>query len=247
MSHQNDDLLSSALSAASAGLDSGTEGVSFVPGGRSVPAKNGLGWVLGAWDLFKRKAGLWTGFAAVYFALIFGATMLAQLPHAAFPVFIMEVFMQMMLIAGVVYSCDLFQRKGSFAFSDFFVAFRKGERSLHLVALPMLGLAILLALSLFGLVFYMILKKLAGAQFMSETAGTMMISLPLAFVFFMGIWFAAALIFMHDAKSFEAIKMSFVACLKNLLPGIVFFLAMGVLWVLVYLLIGLGLFLELIS
>jgi len=228
---------------AEVGFDPGVESANFIPGGRTVSAGSSLAWISGAWNLFKQKAGLWVGFALAY-----GATILVS----AFIPFIgnlVMMFLPILLVAGVVYSCDLLEREDSFAFSDFFIGLKRQTGPLLIVCMIAFGFMIVLMIVAFLFFGTAMVGMIAGAK-SSSTAGTSVgvaamviggiVVLAGSFVYGMGIWFAPALVIMHNVEPVRAIKMSFSACLKNILPGIVFFLVMTVLWVLAVIPVGLG-------
>ncbi len=220
---------------ADVGFEPGAEGAEFIAGGRSVPAGNGLAWITGAWDLFKRQPGLWVGFAVIYAAIYFLCTLLSLvIPF----VNILMVFVGILLTAGAVYSCEQLRKEGSFALSDLFIAFQRQTGPLLIVCLIAFGVMIVL-MFISGIFFGGAMVGMAMGSNTSSSVGTgvgvgmMIIGALIMMVgglaYGMAIWFAPALVIMHGVAPFEAIKMSFSACLKNILPGIVFLLLMGIL------------------
>lgn len=58
----------------------------------------------------------------------------------------------------------------------------------------------------------------------------------------MSIWFAPALVVLHNSKPFEAMKMSLKGCLKNIVPFLVFVFALMIISsLLIVFTLGLGL------
>ncbi|MDR2014794.1 MAG: DUF975 family protein [Azoarcus sp.] len=199
---------------------------SFIPGGRIVPAGNAISWISDAWGLFRQQLVPWLVFGAIYLLLYIVSMYLPAIGS----IFFMAV--QILLTAGVIYSCDLLRRKGSFTVSDIFAGFQRKTGPL-LIALLICG-AFLFVLMIFvgtfvgfgafGAVLSASGNSSAGigAIGMGFIAGALIMFVG-CIVYGMAIWFAPALILMHDIAPFEAIKMSFSACRKNLLPGIIFF------------------------
>jgi uncharacterized membrane protein len=248
MDHQNDNQPYTPYTppAADIGFRPGAEDTAFIPGGRAVLVGNAFSWISDAWGLFKQQAGLWIGFLVLYMVLYFLLDLIPVIGG------LIAMFVQVLFTAGVVYSCGLLRREGAFAFGDLFVAFNRRTGPLLIASLIALGLLIVPiiigvifiggsagfgALALGG-------EAAAGALGVGLIVGVL-IMLVGAAVYTMAIWFAPALILMHDIAPVEALKMSFSACLKNILPGLVFFLVMTVLLLVSAIPLGLGLLVTL--
>jgi uncharacterized membrane protein len=67
-----------------------------------------------------------------------------------------------------------------------------------------------------------------------------LVGLLLGIPLIMSVWFAPALVALHDLTAFEAMKLSFRGCLRNFLPFLIYGLVSIVLAVLATLPIGLG-------
>ncbi|MCL2310516.1 MAG: hypothetical protein FWC42_09685 [Proteobacteria bacterium] len=223
----------------------------FIPGGRAVSAERGLSWIADAWNLFKKAPGIWIGFQLIYMASIFVLFILQIIPIVnifTFPLTLLLPFVMLLLIAGIVHSCDLLRRNGTLAFGDLFAGFQRRVGPLLVVGL--IGFGFMFVLGLISLFFFGGAALLLGMQ-AEPTTGTgvsvamMVIGSVIMFVgyilYMMAIWFAPALVFMHNIAPIEAIKMSFSGCLKNILPGLIFFIAMGVLIFISIIPLGLGL------
>lgn len=57
----------------------------------------------------------------------------------------------------------------------------------------------------------------------------------------MAYWFAPALVLFHDMKALDAMRLSFSACLRNVLPFLIYGVISAVLLVLAMIPLGLGL------
>jgi uncharacterized membrane protein len=234
MDHQNDSQSTYtpyAPPAADVVLKPGMEEMYFIPGSRSVPIGNAFTWISNSWGLFKQRASLWIGFIFVYMLLL---VLLSLIPFIGS---IIAGCVQILLGAGVIYSCDLFRREGSFTFGDLFAAFNRKTGSLLILYLIAFGLFLVAAI-IVGIIFGVLIGTgIIASENFTGGIGSISGLVPLivimvfscAAIYVMAIWFAPALVMMHDVPPFKALKMSFSACLKNILPGIVFFLAMTVL------------------
>jgi uncharacterized membrane protein len=191
----------------------------FVPDGRTVPTGNGWLWIVQGWNLFTRAPGLWIGMMVV---LILVQGVLGLIPLVGIVVsLLLPVFM-----AGLVIASRSLDQGGNARFGQLFAGFKHRFGSLLLVGVISLALAIVI--TLIGL-----LAAGAGDLFWNRAAvgpevfatkmllGVLVV-LALMLPLVMATWFAAALIAFHEMSAVEAMKSSFVACLKNFLPFLVY-------------------------
>ncbi|MDR2925791.1 MAG: hypothetical protein LBU76_07590 [Azoarcus sp.] len=230
-----------AAPTAEVGFVPDREEADFIPGGRSVPVGNSIAWISASWELFKRQPGTWVGFVVAYFVIALGLSLLGKIPLIGIIANICVVCLPILLVAGVVYSCDLLRREGKFAFGDLFIALKRQTVPLLLVCLLALGFFIVITI-LSGVFFV----GMMGVQASLSTGIGMALVGTLIFIvisalYGMAIWFAPALIIMHNATPLAAVKASFSACRKNIPAGIVFFIAMCVLMFISAIPLGLGL------
>ncbi len=199
----------------------------FNPDARGVPMGNGWNWLADAWTIFRKAAGTWIGMVVVL-AVIFIAAHLIPLVGALAMQVLWPVF-----VGGLMLACRSIAQGGEAQFSQLFAGFR--HRTGTLVALG----AVWLVLSI---IIVVIVAAITGVQvfaFMSMGGGSpeqlagialtallaFLIILALMLPLLMATWFAPALIVFHDLGVGAAMKASFVGCLKNILP----FLLYGVL------------------
>ncbi|MCL2162205.1 MAG: hypothetical protein FWH56_10045 [Betaproteobacteria bacterium] len=249
MDHQNGNQSYSPYAAPTADtrLTSRMGEAFFIPGGRSVSAGTAFSWISSSWELFKQAPGKWIGFIITVIAL---SIILDYIPDSvSITIF---GFIDFLLSAGIVYSCFLLRKEGAFSFGDLFIAFQRKTGSLlisFLIPFVFFFVLVIFFLFLFDGInflkwFEVANKTIEEADNMNEAALYFNLILQPALlkiistkmiiggfmvlvgwiIFSMAIWFAPALVLMHDMVPFEAVKMSFFACLKNLLPGIVFFI-----------------------
>jgi len=235
----------------------------FIPGGRNRPGKNGLTWVSSAWMLFKRQPGSWV------LSLIVVGAIIAILPLLVITLAITLLppakgeIEQMLIIAGVggiilcfsdilgilfsagiIYACDRLRREGKFTFGDLFAGFSRRTGSLMMILLFIFcfsivaGVVMGVAGALAGLFAHsLMVSGYAIGTIIVRGLGTLAVMMAT----FMALWFAPALVMMRDLPAFVAIKMSFSACLKNILPLTSFSIIMGLLLVVSAIPFGLGL------
>ena len=230
MHHQGDNqpTASPAPPVVNMGREPGEKQARFIPNGRSVSMGNALTWIADAWGLFKQRTGLWIGFALVYTVLLlllgssviwlysYGFSEYGKVGiHSLVKGFMS--FVHILVTAGVVYSCDVLRRVGSFTFSDLFAAFNRKTGPLLIIGLFDLGFTTVLAL------IHRILPLTVTGSTPPDTIliGRIIITL-VGVACGMALWFAPALMMLHDISPVKAIRMSFSACFKNILPGIIF-------------------------
>jgi uncharacterized membrane protein len=154
--------------------------------------------------------------------------------------------------AGLMVACASLDRGGEFELEHLFAGFKRNFGSLLVVGLVigLVELAILLAFvgiagfGLLGLVFTSAsgeqVEQILQASLIPLMLGTL-VALALMVPVFMAYWFAPALVVLHDMEPMAALKQSFVACLRNIVPSLVYGILMFLLGLLVPLTLGLGL------
>lgn len=194
----------------------------LIPDGRKVSAGHGWEWLATGWHLFKRNPGTW-----ILIGLIFlGILMLSSwIPIVGF---LASSIVSPVLLGGVMLGCASLERGGSIEVSHLFAGFR--EKTTPLVMVGVLYVAGLVAILMvvgvmFG--FSMIPVFLGQAQpdvgaavriFMLALLVMLALSLPL----WMALWFATPLVMLHDMKPVDAFKASFLGCIKNIVPFLIY-------------------------
>jgi hypothetical protein len=208
--------------------NAGADG-SFVAGGRAVAAGNGWTWITQAWDLFKVQKGTWIGLFILLVALVIGMNILPLIGP------FLLIFLGPVLYGGVMMGCDAVRNGGSLEIGHLFAGFRRHTGRLIGVGgatlLAFIGLLVVI-LILFGAD---MARMMMGAQPSPEQMQAMglrfllvpLIMLALSLPIYMAVWFAAPLVVLNGFGVGDALKASFSACLKNIMPflvfGIVFF------------------------
>lgn len=213
----------------------------FIPGGRTVDAGRGWSWIAEGWNLFRRHAGMWIA-VVVVFALIFIA--LAMIPFlgslavmALAPVF----------TGGLMIGCRAQEEGGELQLGHLFAGFRERFGTLVSVGLLYLAASVIVALVV-GLATGAGMWTLLGGGVDPVSAGAAGLTVLLAFLVmmalmlpvFMAIWFAPPLVVFHHQSATEAMKNSFAACLRNVVPFLVYGVVLFVLAILASIPFGLG-------
>lgn len=196
----------------------------FIPDGRSVPAGNGWRWIPDAWAFMGGQR--WT-FVGVFLLLC-----VVQIAVNLVPLIgpIASSFLYPFLVGGFLLGCDAVRRGERLEVGHLFAGFQRHANKLLLLGALWFAMSIVLVL-----VMFLILGASVGAMLFTgaqpdpaELAGmgltillAVLVVMALSVPVTMAILFAPALIVLRDAEPVEAIKTSFFACLKNVLPFLV--------------------------
>ena len=150
--------------------------------------------------------------------------------------------------AGLAIGCRALDEAGALKVGHLFAGF--GERAAALVVIGVLYLLALVVISLVvGLVVgFKLFSLLGGASpdlaTVLAAATTLLLAalimLALLIPVAMAVWFAPPLVVFHRLGALEAMKASFVGCLKNFLPFLIYGLVLLVPSVVATILFGLG-------
>ncbi|UCH46536.1 MAG: hypothetical protein JSU95_10415 [Betaproteobacteria bacterium] len=200
----------------------------FIAEGRSRPAGNGWGWIKSARALTKPRSWLWMGVFIVYALIAMGLSIIPIVgPLALY--FIMPV-----LFGGIMLTCDKARQGNEIAFGDVFAGF-----SAHFAKLAGIGLASLLMYlvifaviaAIFGTASALVLSGMEDPQASDPAVAigiviAALVMLGLSLPVYMAVWFSFALVTINNFTVVKALKTSFVGCLKNIVPFLIYGLMM---------------------
>lgn len=213
---------------------------------RRVPFGHGWHWLSGGFDLFRRGWPIW-----IVNMLIFGviSTLLNLIPIVSLATAILSP----MFFGGLMAGCLALDQGDELRVGHLFEGFSRnagklaGVGGLYLVGALAIGLVVgILVVATIGV-------SGAGAEMdaadQAELANQMggmvaiiaLIVLGLTIPLVMALWFAPALVMLHELGPLEAMKLSFMGCLRNMLPFLLYGLIALLLTVLALIPVGLGL------
>jgi hypothetical protein len=204
----------------------------FIDGGRSVPARHGWDWIAAGWRIFRRQPGTWIVMSLV-FGLVLIAMSLVPLLGAVATVVVLPVF-----VAGFMHACSKIERAEDIALGDLFAAFQKGAGPLFVLGLIEFGLFIAAMIPSLALLAFLIGLGDTGTAIVLFALVYVAALLPV----YMAIWFGPPLVALQDMAPTRALGQSFRACLKNIIPFIVYGAVLMVLAVIATLPLFLGWF-----
>lgn len=199
---------------------------------RTAPASRGIEWLF---DGFRHFRADWSSWLAASIIL----TLISILVTVLVPVLgsIVLFLFTPVLLGGLMQGLAGTERGRHFAVSDLFVAF-SGP---HTGQLVLIGLVWLLLNTAAMVVSFVLLVLFAGLDFLTHLAQsedmlaaaralTLGIGLLLALLVYVAllipitmlVWFAPALVVIEGEEAFAAMKHSFVGCLRNFMPYLLY-------------------------
>ena len=185
---------------------------------RMCQAGWGISWITKAFAIFKDQFLLWLAIGVVYLIIAMIGSSVPVI-NFIFP------FLSFVFVGGIIKGCADQAIGNELRFDHLFSAFYT-----HLKPLVILfgGMALSLA------------QESSDVAIAGMVLGVLLVFV-LLFPVLMAIWFAPALIVLHNIEPVQAMKMSFKGCLKNILPFFVFWLIAPIIMILmVVFTLGLG-------
>jgi uncharacterized membrane protein len=213
-------------------------------GPQGVPTGNSIDWLTKGWSHFKQNPFAWISAVVLWFLLVIVVSMLPLVGG------IMVNLLTPVVTAGFFIGCRAQEDGDDFTVGHLFSGFSNNAGQLVLVGVIYFGAMILVTMLLMGSFF-----GLVGLQAMETENPEVMMSLftspgflvaillsSLLFIpVMMAYLFAPALVALDDLKAFEAMKLSFTGCWKNMLPLTVYGLLAVVIMIIGSIPFGLGL------
>ena len=189
---------------------------------RKVAWGEGAAWISQAWRIFRLRPWMWLGM--IFVIGLIGA--LVQL--VPFVGGLISALLSFFFTGGLMLSCDALEEGGELQFDYLFSGFKYKFGELAVLTLLYIAFFIV-GLIVASILFAIFVGGFNPGEFAaainsgSGDAGDallgilfvliiMMLCIPLI----MMVWFAPALIVLHDVRPFESMKMSFKACLRNI-------------------------------
>lgn len=184
-----------------------------------MDAGRGLSWLLDGWALFRPAPAVWiamTAIGAVVFIVLAFIPVLGQLA---------TTLLSVLFAGGIMIGCRVLDRGGHLTVAHLFAGFQSHAAPLLVIgALYLAGTIVLLLVA--SLVaggswsFAVLLGDPVAAGGAAALAGLifLLLLMPLA----MAVWFAPALVTLHEVAPVEAMRLSFVGCLRNILTFLVY-------------------------
>ncbi len=207
---------------------------------RQVPAGNAWAWIVSGFNLFKANPVMWIVILLIYLAII--------IPISLIPVIgsVVSTLIAPVFAAGMMWGCKAIVLKQDLEINHLFEGFKKNTAQLISVGgIYMLSLLVIMVMLVMSLNKEVVELLMNGKELSPEQASAIMLPILLAMLFIvpilMAYWYAPVLIGLHNLSAVEAMKLSFTACLKNMLPFLLYGLIFTVILVIAIIPFGLGL------
>ena len=212
-----------------------------------VPIGRGSGWLFDGFGYFKKDALPWMGAFLLLFVITVASEFVPLIGGIAVQL-LMPVF-----FGGLILGCHAQAQGGEFTVNHLFAGFSKNTAQLLVVGVLYLAGMLAIVLLLVVLIFILpggtaLLEQMETVDAETIQQGTsqllllLLVGMALYLPLLMAFWFAPALIVLHDVSPVQAIKLSFMGCLVNILPFTLYGLVALVLSVLAIIPFLLGLF-----
>ncbi len=207
---------------------------------RQVPAGNAWAWIVSGFNLFKANPVMWIVILLIYLAII--------IPISLIPVIgsVVSTLLAPVFAAGMMWGCKALVLKQDLEINHLFEGFKKNTAQLISVGgIYMLSLLVIMVMVVLTLDKDTIELLMKGKEVSPAQANAMVLPMLTAMLFILPIlmayWYAPVLIGLHNLKVLEAMKLSFIACLKNILPFLLYGFIFMVILVVAIIPFGLGL------
>jgi len=200
-----------------------------VSSGRSVEAGQGWTWIADGFGLFKKAPGIWIALVVVLIVIL---VVLAFIPllGAVATFLLMPLF-----VGGLMLGCRALQGGGELELSHLFAGFKTHTANLVVLGALAIGGWIIVMLPVVAIVgagaFVGAMRGDAaglvamGGSLLLASLVAMALSIPI----YMALWFAPALVVLRGLAPVAALKESFLGCLKNIGPFLIYGIVMLVL------------------
>jgi uncharacterized membrane protein len=217
----------------------------FIPEGRGVPSGNGWRWIVDAWTFMADNR--WT-FIGVFILFVVLAIAMSLIPLVGT---LVNTLLMPVFSGGFILGCEAVRRGEPLEVGHLFAAFRKHPGRLiatGAISVAFLLVMVLIFIVIFGTEIGMIFlgadpTSAADSDFLLLLLLAALIMIGVSLPLYMALWFAGPLIVLHDFEVGAAMKTSFSACLRNILPFLVWSIAILVLGIVAMMPLLLGLFL----
>jgi len=212
----------------------------FIADGRAVDAGRSWEWIADGFALFKKQPGTWI---LMLIVLLVCWVLMGLVPiiGGLADLLLMQVF-----VGGVMLGCRALDSGGELEIGHVFAGFKQNTSNLMVLGL--------LALVAWVVVVIPTILIIGGGSFLAMMRGDaaaigalgltfvlgMLVMLALSVPVYMALWFAPSLIVFNEMAPVAAMKMSFIACLKNIIPFLLYGVIMLALSFIAAIPLGLG-------
>ena len=203
-------------------LETNDPGVVFNLGQpKSVAIGRGWSWIAEGFGFFKKSALHWILTTIVGFVIMMVMGLIPVIGQIGL------MLTSYVWLGGLMLGCRAQDEGKPFELKYLFAGFSTGVGKLVLLSLVIAIISVAIMFMAMGSMYWSMISgdPAAGEAMMNDMAGfwlSFLIAMALMLPIFMAVWFAPSLIVLHDVSIIEAMKLSFIGCLKNVLPFIIY-------------------------
>jgi hypothetical protein len=190
-----------------------------------APASHGLKWLMQGLVLLRRNFFIWVLFVLLLWGMVFVAS---RVPFTG----LLLALLTPVFLGGLMIGCRALEKGEELEIAHFFAGF--GNNNLNLITLG--GFYLIGNVVIAGLMYAMgggaIQQIVAGQaqnmdpEILMQTLGpalaALLLGMALSVPLTMAMWFAPLLVVFRNEKAAPALRYSFLACLRNTLPFLVY-------------------------
>lgn len=212
---------------------------------RQVDGKQGWQWIVSGFLLFRRVPVVWIVLCTT---LVLIAATLALIPVAGQFIF---TLLSPVFLAGLMIGCRTLERGGQLEIAHLLAGFRNTATPLITIG----GIYLVGQVLIFGAAMLIggeTMRDLLIAgkrvdenelqEVMSSSLSALLVALTLSIPLMMAAWFAPLLVIFQNIPAIEAMRISFFACVKNIVAFQIYGFTLVVLTIIATMPYGLGLF-----
>lgn len=228
-------------SAPTSSLESNTDPQGFeLHPPRMVSVGRGVSWIGEGFGHFKQDPGPWILICIVGFVILLVTSIIP------FVSILMMIFTYVW-VGGLMLGCKAQDDGEHIQLSHLFAGWQKNVGGLILLSVIFMVFYIVIMVVAMGSMFMTVLGL--GGEMDPAMTGDIITSFLLPFLIgmlfviplTMAVWFAPALIIIHDTPVIKAMTMSFMGCLKNVVPFLIYGILMSLIGLVAAIPFGLGL------
>lgn len=209
-----------------------------------VAAGNGWQWMVDGFGLFRKNPIIWIVLTIALVAIAVGLGLIPILGPLIF------YLLSPVFLAGLMLGCRALEKGGEIEIAHLFAGFRVNASQLITIG----GIYLIGQIVIYGILILIgggAVSAMMGGISSAEIAAmpdamsgmmlALLVALALSVPLMMAIWFAPLLVVFDNLPAMMAVKLSFSACLKNIMPFLVYGIVIFLLGIIAAIPFGLGL------
>ena len=194
---------------------------------KTVAIGRGADWLFEGFAYFKKSIVHWIIATIIFYVLSIGLNIIPVIGA------LLDYVLLMVLMGGLMIGCQHQAQGDQFKVAHLFAGFSQSTKSLVILGVLYL-IGILVVIIMIGVIIFLIpgSDQLINAvedknpdlvgEALTAVLLVILIAASLLMPLIMAFWFAPALVVFHDVTPLAAAKLSFLGCLKNILPFLIY-------------------------